>query len=52
MKLFEKPFFGYERVLSKEDVKKKSKKRKRALGKDGVVAQSHKDFVMCLLRLK
>ena len=31
---------------------KKSKKRKRALAKDGVVAKANMDFVMRLLRLK
>ena len=31
---------------------KKSKKRKRALGKDGVVAKANLDFVKRLLRLK
>ncbi|ANE49310.1 50S ribosomal protein L35 [Flavisolibacter tropicus] len=42
----------HQRSFKRHILTKKSKKRKRALAKDGVVSQSHKDFVMRLLRLK
>ena len=42
---FQKPFKRH--ILTK-----KSKKRKRALRKDGVVAAANRDFVLRLLRLR
>jgi large subunit ribosomal protein L35 len=42
----------HQKSFKRHILTKKSKKRKRALAKDGVVAKSHMDFVMRLLRLK
>ena len=42
----------HQKSFKRHILTKKSKKRKRALSKDGMVAKSHMDFVMRLLRLK
>lgn len=42
----------HQRSFKRHILTKKSKKRKRALAKDGVVAKANMDFVMRLLRLK
>ena len=42
----------HQKSYKRHILTKKSKKRKRALRKDGEVAKSHMDFVMRLLRLK
>jgi large subunit ribosomal protein L35 len=42
----------HQKSFKRHILTKKSKKRKRAMAKDGVVAQSHVDFVKRLLRLK
>jgi large subunit ribosomal protein L35 len=42
----------HQKSFKRHILTKKSKKRKRALSKDGVVSKSHMDFVMRLLRLK
>ena len=42
----------HQKSLKRHILTKKSKKRKRALAKDGVVAKANMDFVMRLLRLK
>lgn len=42
----------HQKSFKRHILTKKSTKRKRHLRQDGVVAQSHKDFVMRLLRLK
>ena len=42
----------HQKAFKRHILTKKSKKRKRALRKDGVVAKANMDFVMRLLRLK
>ncbi|MEX6687439.1 50S ribosomal protein L35 [Danxiaibacter flavus] len=42
----------YQKSFKRHILTKKSKKRKRALRKDGLVVPANKDFVMRLLRLK
>ena len=42
----------HQKSFKRHILTKKSKKRKRALRKDGVVAKANMDFVMRLLRLK
>jgi len=42
----------HQRSFKRHILTKKSKKRKRALSKDNVVAKANMDFVMRLLRLK
>ena len=42
----------HQKSFKRHILTKKSKKRKRAMAKDGVVAASHVDFVKRLLRLK
>ena len=42
----------HQKSYKRHILTKKSKKRKRALAKDGEVAKSHLDFVKRLLRLK
>jgi large subunit ribosomal protein L35 len=42
----------HQKSFKRHILTKKSKKRKRALGKDGLVHKSNLDFVKRLLRLK
>lgn len=42
----------YQKSFKRHILTKKSKKRKRALRKDGMLNTTNKDFVMRLLRLK
>ncbi len=42
----------FQKSFKRHILTKKSKKRKRALRIDGIVAPANKDFVMRLLRLK
>lgn len=42
----------HQKSFKRHILTKKSKKRKRAMSKDGVVAKPNMDFVMRLLRLK
>jgi large subunit ribosomal protein L35 len=42
----------HQKAYKRHILTKKSKRRKRALGKDGVVHKSNLDFVKRLLRLK
>ncbi len=42
----------HQKSFKRHILTKKSKKRKRHLGKDGIVAKANMDFVMRLLRLK
>lgn len=42
----------FQKSFKRHILTKKSKKRKRALRKKGVVGEPNKDFVMRLLRLK
>lgn len=42
----------HQKSFKRHILTKKSKKRKRALGKDGLVSKSHMNFVKRLLRLK
>ena len=42
----------HQKSFKRHILTKKSKKRKRALGKDGVVAKPNMNFVKFLLRLK
>jgi ribosomal protein L35 len=42
----------YQKSFKRHILTKKSKKRKRALRKDGMLNSANKDFVMRLLRLK
>ena len=42
----------YQKSFKRHILTKKTKKRKRALRKDGVLNSANKDFVMRLLRLK
>lgn len=42
----------HQKSFKRHILTKKSTKRKRGMRIDGTVAQSHKDFVMRLLRLK
>jgi len=42
----------HQRSYKRHILTKKSKKRKRALRKDGVVAAANRDFVLRLLRLR
>lgn len=42
----------YQKAFKRHILTKKSKKRKRALRKDGILGATNKDFVMRLLRLK
>ena len=42
----------FQKSFKRHILTKKSKKRKRALRKDGLVGSANKDFVMRLLRLK
>ena len=42
----------FQKAFKRHILTKKSKKRKRALRKDGVIGPANKDFVMRLLRLK
>jgi large subunit ribosomal protein L35 len=42
----------YQKPFKRHILTKKSKKRKRNLGKKGVITASHTDFVKRLLRLK
>jgi large subunit ribosomal protein L35 len=42
----------YQKAFKRHILTKKSKKRKRALRKVGILGSTNKDFVMRLLRLK
>jgi large subunit ribosomal protein L35 len=42
----------HQKAFKRHILTKKSKKRKRKMAKDGVVAKPNMDFVMRLLRLK
>lgn len=43
---------SFQKAFKRHILTKKSKKRKRALGKKGIVGATNKDFVLRLLRLK
>jgi large subunit ribosomal protein L35 len=42
----------HQKAFKRHILTKKSKKRKRAMSKDGMVSKANMDFVMRLLRLK
>ena len=42
----------FQKAYKRHILTKKSTKRKRHLGKDGIVSSANKDYVMRLLRLK
>lgn len=43
---------SFQKAFKRHILTKKSKKRKRALSKKGIVGATNKDFVLRLLRLK